>query len=120
VSLAKNVEVLKEAEAYLRTTQAGFTPILEDYTTSTNGRKLLRLNEVQIARLICGRPPVSEFAYGSNASHQWPEHIVAVHNPWIKHISFVVKESNLFEKYNISDGSHTEGCILSFHSQSNL
>jgi hypothetical protein len=119
VSLSKNVEVLKEAESYLRTTRAKFTPILEEYTTSTVARKLLRLNEVQVARLICGKPNLPEFPYGSNASQKWPDRIAALHNHWIKYISTVVTESNLFEKYGSSEGQPAEDCILTFQSQPN-
>jgi hypothetical protein len=105
VSLAKNTETLHAAEAQLRTIRAKYLPILQEYTTPTNARKLLRAHEVQVSRLICGKAALSDFPFGSNSTEKLTDRLAAVHNTWLKYISAIVTESHLFEKYGTADAN---------------
>ena len=121
VSLAKNTTLLKEAESYLRENRSKFMPILQEHTTQTNARKLLRLNDVQVARLMCRKLALPEFAFGSNATEKVADRLSALNANWLKHVDQVLMQSQLFQKYGPRVASNAaEDLTLGFQRNQNF
>lgn len=107
-SLAKVPAVMVALEAHLREVRSTFTEVLERFTTPTNVRKLIRLNDVQGVRMACGKSPLQEFPFGSNSSIVLADRYGALRNSWLKYVGSLLTDSNLLETY----GSHDPDAVV--------
>ena len=83
--------------------------ILESFTTEANARRLLRLNEVQVARMLCGKCPLGEYTFGSQASEKSiDKRLDSVFDNWLKYITKHIPDSNLYLTYGKATGEGTQ------------
>jgi hypothetical protein len=102
-SLAKNKETLDQTEAYLRSIRADFTEVLCKHTTLANARKFLRQNEMQTVRMICGKPALAEYPFGSASSVKLQDRLTALKNNWLKYVGKHITEANLHQTYGTDE-----------------
>ncbi len=76
-----------------------FIIILETFTTAANARRLLRLGEIQVARMVCGKPALSELPNGTASSEDNKARFATLLNNWLCYVTKVLPQSQLFESY---------------------
>ena len=98
-SLAKNDAMLDVFEEYLRTTRDKMSKVINERTTPEHTRHFLRINDMQAARLACGKPARSEFAFGSQGSTEFKKRLPILQSQWLKWVGTKLGDEKMFQKH---------------------